>query len=209
MVESMTDTKDEAYSSFAGESSSDMHFFLAHSINMLMDPYIVDGIVQSQDPKITSWAHAMVSIDPEYVEGVEEILGFMNDPDFDVEESLSSMRTKQLREIGEDTHNIRRHNLHVLYLRNDAIRFSKREEMMLLRMLVYIDPSALERLISGDVPDGFEYSTPSWRYILGVTVMWCVAMTLLYRGVLYLSYNIERPKKEEKQLKKKRKKKRN
>ena len=183
-----------------------MHFFLANSINRLMNNYVQDGLLQGQDPKMMPWGHAMVSIDPEYVEFVEKILGRMNHPYFDVEKSLSLIRTKELRKI--ETFSIRRNNLHVLYLRNDVIRFSKREEMMMLRMLVHIDPSALERLISGDVPDGFENSAPSWRYIFGVTVMWCVTMSLLYRGVLYLSYIIERPKKEEKQTKK-RKKKRN
>ena len=190
-----------------GESSSDMHFILAHTITRLIDNYITVGIAQGQDPRLP-WAHAMVSPHPEFVEGVEKTLQQMNDPFIDVEKSFSSMRTNRLREIEEDTFSIRRYNMNALYLKNDVLRFSRREEMLLLRMLVHIDPSALERLISGDVPDGFENSTPSSWYSLGVAVMWCVAMTLLYRGVLYLSYIIERPKKEEKQTKK-RKKKRN
>ena len=184
-----------------------MHFILAHTITRLIDNYITVGIAQGQDPRLP-WAHAMVSPHPEFVEGVEKTLQQMNDPFIDVEKSFSSMRTNRLREIEEDTFSIRRYNMNALYLKNDVLRFSRREEMLLLRMLVHIDPSALERLISGDVPDGFENSAPSWRYIFGVTVMWCVTMSLLYRGVLYLSYIIERPKKEEKQTKK-RKKKRN
>lgn len=232
-------TKDEAYFSFArkfmpGEPArvaaeenqllkTDMHFVLFNSIGLLVDRYVSESF----DARSWTEMHAMDSVFLEHVEDVERKLRFMNEPNFELilelilEKYLYAQILNDLpsNEDG-DVDFFWRSTLHRRTLKNEAFRFTKREEMMLLRMLVYHDQSVLERLISGDIPDVLDdYGSfsalplplplprPSRRYVFVVAVMWCVAMASLCSGILYFLYSVKRVERQNGQKNHKKKKK--
>lgn len=200
---------------------TDMHFVLFNSIGLLVDRYVSESF----DARSWTEMHAMDSVFLEHVEDVERKLRFMNEPNFELilelilEKYLYAQILNDLpsNEDG-DVDFFWRNTLHRRTLKNEAFRFTKREEMMLLRMLVYHDQSVLERLISGDIPDVLDdYGSfsalplplprPSRRYVFVVAVMWCVAMASLCSGILYFLYSVKRVERQNGQKNHKKKKK--
>ena len=180
----------EQYQAFDRETSSEAHFFLVHCLQLFAMEFASkqrgDPVEENEVPTMLKYEH--------YIDDAEKLADF---------------KTKFFDKMDMDHYDAFA-NAVFSSVSNDKLTFGAVNEYHMFRLLVGLDPTALDRLVAGDVPD----ITPTMSTPMDNSLISLVGLMVFFGAVAFIVNNLlkeperqaERPRSPRKESKKKKRK---